>query len=131
MISEVERLQAEAALNDIAVRKAVLFQKYRGSIEPEPEYFGQMQALDNEAVFWREKLDDTPTPAILPPWGKELWTTVNYLRFRVDDFRDERRRERLEDANDRDHARRVQYTLFSALLVLQLAIAVALLVVLK
>lgn len=131
MISEVDRLQAEAALNDIAVRKAVLFQQYRGAIEPPPEYFGQMQALDNEAVFWRERLDDTPAPASLSPREKELWTTVNFLRFRLDDFRDERRRERLEDANDRDHARRVQYALFSALLVLQLAIAVALLVVLK
>ena len=131
MISEVDRLQAEAALNDIAVRKAVLFQQHRGTIEPPPEYFGQMQSLDNEAIFWRERLDDTPAPPSLSPREKELWTTVNFLRFRIDDFRDERRRERLEDANDRDHARKVQYALFSALLLLQLVIAAALLTVLR
>lgn len=129
----IDRLEADSRIAEIQAQRAILFDQHRTATLPEAEFFERLRRLDSEESYWRTRVkqEDSPPPPALPPWGKELWTQVLGLSADVDSWRDERRAERVEDTKDRDHARKVQYTLFSALLLLQLLMAVALFVVLR
>jgi hypothetical protein len=107
----IDRLEIDSQLAEIQARRVILFDQQRSATNPEAEFYEKLRRLDSEERYWRSKLieNDNPAPAGMPQWGKDLWKAVIDLQSDVISWREERRAERLNDAIERDRARRSLY----------------------
>lgn len=113
----IDRLEFDSQIAEIQARRSILFDQQRSATYPEAEFYERLKRLDAEEKFWRTRMaeNENPPPAVLPEWGNRLWKVVESLQLDVDAWRDERRAERIADAQERDKARRLQYALLGML----------------
>ena len=110
----IDRMEAEEQLNEIKTRRAVVWSQHRGSTYKEAEFWAQLRGLDQEERYWRTRILEVEMPGPpenAPVWALDLWKTFLGLQADVLSWRAERREERLDDAIERDRARRLQYAL--------------------
>lgn len=111
----IDRMEAEQQLIEIQTRRTVLFATQRGTTYKEGEFFAQLRNLDMEERYWRTRMLEAEMPGPptnAPDWALDLWKTFLGLQADVMAWRSERRAERVDDAIERDRARRTQYMLW-------------------